>query len=69
MLAGVFITRCPRANWLRLDQTMYRNVFYLTIGALAVVAVVFGYQFYQDRHKPTGIEINIGERGISVEKK
>jgi len=48
---------------------MYRNVFYLIIGALAVVAVVFGYQFYQDRHKPTGIEINIGERGISVEKK
>jgi hypothetical protein len=48
---------------------MYRNAFYLAIGALAVGAVVFGYQYYQERHKPTGIEINIGERGISVEKK
>jgi len=50
-------------------QTMYRNVFYLAIGALAVAAVVFGYQYYQERHKTTGIEINVGERGISIETK
>jgi hypothetical protein len=46
-----------------------RNVLYLIIGALAVVAMVFGYQFYQEKHKGTGIEINIGERGVSIEKK
>jgi hypothetical protein len=26
-------------------------------------------QLYQERHKTTGIEINIGERGVSIEKK
>ena len=48
---------------------MNRNVLYLVIGALAVATAVFGYRLYQERHKTTGIEINIGERGISIEKK
>ena len=48
---------------------MNRNVLYLIIGALVVATSVFGYLFYQEQHKTTGIEINIGERGISVEKK
>jgi len=48
---------------------MNRNILYLVIGALAVVAVVLGYQIYQERQKTTGVEINIGERGISIEKK
>jgi hypothetical protein len=48
---------------------MYRNVFYLAIGALAVATVVFSYQYYQERYKTPGIEINVGERSISIEKK
>ena len=48
---------------------MNRNILYLVIGALASVAVVLGYQFYQERQKTTGVEISIGERGISIEKK
>lgn len=48
---------------------MNRNILYLVIGALAVVAAVLGYQFYQERQKATGVEISIGERGISIEKK
>lgn len=48
---------------------MNRNILYLVIGALAVVAVVFGYQLYQERQKTTGIEINVGKSGISIEKK
>jgi len=48
---------------------MNRNVLYLVIGVLAVVAVVFGYQLYQERQKTTGVEISIGDRGISIEKK
>jgi predicted negative regulator of RcsB-dependent stress response len=48
---------------------MNRNILYLVIGALAVVAVVLGYQIYQERQKTTGVEISIGERGISIEKK
>jgi predicted negative regulator of RcsB-dependent stress response len=48
---------------------MNRNILYLVIGVLAVVVVVLGYQFYQERQKTTGVEISIGERGISIEKK
>jgi predicted negative regulator of RcsB-dependent stress response len=48
---------------------MSRNVLYLVIAALAVASAVFGYQLYQERQKTTGIEISVGERGISIEKK
>jgi uncharacterized membrane protein YebE (DUF533 family) len=48
--------------------TMNRNVMMLVIGGLAVAVVVLGYQVYQDRQKK-GVEISIGEKGISIEKK
>jgi predicted negative regulator of RcsB-dependent stress response len=48
---------------------MNRNILFVVIGALAAVAVVLGYQLYQSRQKTTGVEIDIGERGISIEKK
>jgi hypothetical protein len=41
----------------------------LIIGALVLVTVVIGYQLYQERQKTTGIEINVGKGGISIEKK
>ena len=47
---------------------MNRNVLYIVIGALAVVVGVVGYQLYQER-KSSGIEINVGKDGISIEKK
>ena len=34
-----------------------------------IAAQVFGYQLYQERQKTTGIEINVGKSGISIEKK
>jgi predicted negative regulator of RcsB-dependent stress response len=48
---------------------MNRNILYFVTGVLAVAAVVFGYQLYQERQKTTGVEISIGDRGISIEKK
>jgi hypothetical protein len=48
---------------------MNRNVVYSIIAVLAVATLVLGYQLYQEQQKPTGIEINVGERGISVEQK
>jgi hypothetical protein len=48
---------------------MNRSILYLVIGALAAVVVVLGYQFYQERQKTTGIEINVGKSGVSIEKK
>jgi uncharacterized membrane protein len=48
---------------------MNRNVLYLIIGGLAVAASVLGYQFYQSRQKSTGVEIDVGKSGVSIEKK
>ena len=48
---------------------MNRNVLYLIIGALAVVTVVLGYQFYQERQNTTGVDISVGKSGISIETK
>lgn len=48
---------------------MNRNILYIVIGALVIAATVFGYQYYQERQKTTHIDISIGDRGISIEKK
>jgi hypothetical protein len=63
LLAFVMPSRRPGYRMLN------RNVLYLVISVLAVAAVVFGYQLYQERQKTTGIEINVGKGGISIEKK
>jgi hypothetical protein len=46
-----------------------RNVLIFAVVLLAVVSVAFGYHLYQERQKTTGIEITVGDHGISVEKK
>ena len=46
-----------------------RNTLYLIIGALAVAVAALGYQLYQDRKEPQGMQINVGPGGISIEKK
>jgi RsiW-degrading membrane proteinase PrsW (M82 family) len=45
------------------------NLLYLVIGALVVVVAVLGYQLYQDRKEPKGVQLNIGPSGVSIEKK
>jgi hypothetical protein len=45
------------------------NVLYLVIGALVVAVAVLGYQLYDAKKQPTGVQLNIGERGISIETK
>lgn len=49
--------------------TMNRNILFVVIGVLAIATAIFGYQLYQERQKTTGIEINVGKSGISIEKK
>lgn len=46
---------------------MSRNMLYLIIGALAVIAIGFGIYVYQQETQPSGIEIQVNEQGISVE--
>jgi len=48
---------------------MNRNTLYLAIGVLAVIAVVSGYLFYQERQKTHGVDINVDKSGISIETK
>jgi hypothetical protein len=45
------------------------NVLYLIIGALVIAAAVMGYQLYQDRHPPEGLNINLGPGGLSIQGK
>ena len=45
------------------------NILYLAVGALVVVVAVLGYQVYQDKKKPEGVNINLGPGGISIQKK
>jgi hypothetical protein len=50
--------------------TMNRNnLLYLVIGALAVVIAILGYNLYQEKKQPEGMQINVGPGGISIEKK
>ena len=48
---------------------MNRNLLYLIIGVLAVAALVLGYQFYQQQQRTTGIQIDVGKGGVSIETK
>ena len=48
---------------------MNRNVLlYGIICALAITAGILGYQYYKEQKKPSGVEINIGKRGITIEE-
>lgn len=47
---------------------MNRNTMAVIIAVLAIAIAVLGYQVYQERHK-SGVEISIGNSGISIEKK
>ena len=46
-----------------------RNVLYAIIGALVVVIVVLGYNAYQSRKQPEGLQINVGPNGLKIESK
>jgi hypothetical protein len=48
---------------------MTRNALYATIGALAILSAVLGYHYYQDREESSGLQITVGEHGISVDNR
>ncbi|MBD8556260.1 hypothetical protein IFT84_17260 [Rhizobium sp. CFBP 8762] len=48
---------------------MNRNMLYAVLGALVVVVIGLGYYTYQKEQEPSGVQVNIGEQGISVEQK
>jgi predicted negative regulator of RcsB-dependent stress response len=46
-----------------------RNLLFLIIGALIVVVAVLGYNVYQSKKKPEGLQINLGPNGLKIENK
>ena len=45
------------------------NLLYLIVGALVIAVAVMGYQLYQDRHQPEGLDIKVGPGGLSIQGK
>ena len=48
---------------------MSRNVLFLIIGELAVGVAVLGYNLYQEKKHPDGVQINIGPDGLKIKNK
>ena len=48
---------------------MNRNGLYLVIGALVVAVGIVGYLYYQERQQTAGVDINVGQSGISIQTK
>jgi predicted negative regulator of RcsB-dependent stress response len=46
-----------------------RNILYLIIGALIVAVAVLGYNVYQSKKQPEGLQINLGPNGLKIENK
>ncbi|MES2844481.1 MAG: hypothetical protein V4804_00840 [Pseudomonadota bacterium] len=46
---------------------MNRNVLYLLLGVAIAVAGFLGWQLYEENRQPDGIEIDIGEDGLTIE--
>jgi hypothetical protein len=46
-----------------------RNILYLIIGALIVAVGVLGYNFYQIKKEPDGLQINVGPNGLKIQNK
>jgi predicted negative regulator of RcsB-dependent stress response len=46
-----------------------RNILFLIIGALIVVVGVLGYNLYESKKQPDGLQINVGPNGLKVQGK
>jgi hypothetical protein len=49
-------------------QFMNRNMLYLVIGGLIVIVAGLGYYVYDKETRPQGIELKIGEGGVSIQE-
>jgi len=46
-----------------------RNVLYLIIGGLVVALGVLGYNLYQAKKEPEGLQLNVGPNGLKIQNK
>ena len=52
----------------RAYETMKRNFLYLIFSAVGVAIMILGLPFYRSRQKSSGIEINIDNNGIFIQR-
>lgn len=48
---------------------MTRSSMQILVAVLALTAIVLGYLYYQEQQKTTGVAVEVGEGGISIETK
>jgi hypothetical protein len=46
-----------------------RNILYLIIGALIIAVGVLGFNLYQSKKQPEGLQINVGPNGLKIQGK
>ena len=46
-----------------------RNIVHPIIGALIVAVDVLGYNLYQSKKQPKGLQINVGPSGLKIQNK
>ena len=46
-----------------------RNILFLIIGALVVAVGVLGYNLYEAKKQPSGMQINVGPDGLKIQNK
>jgi predicted negative regulator of RcsB-dependent stress response len=46
-----------------------RNILYLIISVLIVTVGVLGYNLYQTKKEPEGLQINLGPNGLKIQNK
>jgi len=50
-------------------MTNNRNVLYLFIAVLVVAVGVLGYNLYEAKKQPEGVQINVGPGGVKIQSK
>ena len=45
------------------------NLLFLVVGALVVAVAILGYNLYQEKKQPDGVQINVGPGGLSIKEK
>jgi hypothetical protein len=46
-----------------------RNMLYVIIGVLLVAVGVLGFNLYQAKKQPEGLQINVGPDGLKIQNK
>jgi hypothetical protein len=46
-----------------------RRILYAVIGVLLIAVGILGYNLYQARKQPQGLQINVGPDGLKIQSK